>query len=250
MKSSILFLLTALSLHAAVFEVQYSVSYWFLGRIGTTNLRLETHDGHYRIDATATLEGVAALLARHHHERHSSEGRVGNDGTLIPVRYDVNKTLDGFSELKRYYFEGRQRRVLLQEHIKAEASSRHFDLHAMQFVSKVHTEEHSRMRLLAFYCRNDLLTLYFNARKPLKKLAANQSLSLKAVGARHGDVRIARLPETNHFAVKLDQDIFKSKNGTLYVEADDAMYVKRAVLKDVLLFGDLEVEREWLKRSP
>jgi hypothetical protein len=250
MRALLLLLTTVFSLCAAVFEVQYSVSYWFLGRIGTTYLKLETRENHYRIDATAKLEGVAALLARHHIEHHASEGRIGPDGTLIPHHYDANKTLDGYAQYRRYYFEPRQRRILLQERTMWEETSRHFDLHRMRFVSEIHPHEQNRMRLLSFYAANDLLTLYFNAGKRLKSLTVNNMITLKAVGARNGDVKITRQTGPNHFSVTLDQDIFKSKDGKLYVEADEAMYVNYAVLKNVLLFGDLEVKREWMKRSP
>jgi hypothetical protein len=104
--------------------------------------------------------------------------------------------------------------------------------------------------MLSFYATNDLLTLYFNAGKHLESLAVNDTVTLKAVGARNGDVTITRQTGPNRFAVTLDQDIFKSRDGKLYVEADETMYVDYAVLKNVLLFGDLEVKKEWIKRSP
>jgi hypothetical protein len=201
MKALLLLLTAAFSLCATVFEVQYSVSYWFLGRIGTTHLRLETRDNHYRIDATAKLEGVAALLARHHVEHHSSEGRIASDGTLIPHHYDANKTLDGYEQYRRYYFEPRQRRILLQERTKREETLRHFDLHQMRFVTELHSHEQSRILLLSFYATNDLLTLYFNARKHLESLAVNDTVTLKAVGARNGDVTITRQTGPNRFAI-------------------------------------------------
>ncbi|HHH72219.1 MAG TPA: DUF3108 domain-containing protein [Sulfuricurvum sp.] len=250
MKYPFLLLLASLGLHAAVFEVKYSVSYWILGRIGTTHLRLETNNRHYRIHATAELEGVAALIARHHREHHTSEGVISSNGTLIPVQYDVNKTLDDYEDLKHYYFNRRQKRILLKEHIKHEKIARRFDLNTMHFVTEKYTKKNRSTRLLSFYCENDLLTLYFNSEHPLKNLEGGDSIFFKAVGARHGDVHVTRLKKKNRFAVKLDQDIFKSKDGILFIESDDEMYVKNALFKDVLLFGDLEIKREYLKRSP
>lgn len=250
MKSFFFFLFFAALLSAAEFEVQYSVSYWFLGRIGTTHLQLSTDKKHYRIEATAKLEGIAALIARHHQEHHVSTGSIDKDRRLIPHHYDVNKTLDRYQNLRHYYYEPRQKRILLQEAQTWESTSRTFSLDSMHFITKNKTEHNTAIRLLTYYCEDDLLTLYFNARAVLKLLNINQSTSFKAVGARHGDVTVMKLKEPNRFAVTLHQDIFKSKDGRLLVETDDETFVKSAVLKDVLLFGDLEVEREWIKRSP
>lgn len=245
-----LFLLMSMTLHAAVIEVQYGITYWWLGRIGTTHMRFESHGDRYRIEAEAYLEGIAALIGRHHRERHTSTGMIADNGDLIPHRYDVNKTLDDYQSLQQYYFEPRQRRILLSTEDAYKTTRKHFDLATLGFKQIDTVDRRRYMRVMPFYARNDLLTLYFNVRRHLDPLATDGTLQLRTVGARDGKVTIKTASEHNRFTVLLDQEIFKSKEGKLFVETDASHYVTRAVLKDVLLFGDLEVEREWIKQSP
>ena len=95
----------ALSLPAATLDAQYDISYAFLPSIGTTTLHYESANGRYRIDADASLHGLAAVLAHHHSEHHTSIGRVDGDGRLIPERYDTLRTMDGFRRERRYLFD-------------------------------------------------------------------------------------------------------------------------------------------------
>ena len=250
MRALLLLSAAAVLLHSAVFEVQYAVSFWFLGRIGTTTMHFESADGRYRIEANATLEGIAALIAHHHSEHHVSSGHIAADGTLIPKHYDVTKTLDDYRSIRHYYFDRRHRRILLQQQTERTVSERRFDIDSMQFDTKRRLKKSAFVRLEPFYAENDLLSLYFNVRNVLGTLKASEQLQLSAVGARNGEVHISRQNGMYDFFVYLDQDIFRSKEGKLFVQTDRDLYVKSAVMKDVLLFGDLDVEREWLRQSP
>lgn len=250
MRWFLLFILLGTPLHAARFEAQYAVTFWWLGRVGTTHIHFESHGKHYRIEAEAYLEGIAALIAHHHHERHTSTGTIADNGDLIPHRYDVNKTLDNFQSLQHFYFRAPQHRILFYAEDTYKRTQKHFNPATMGFKQVNMVEKHRYRRVMPFYARNDLLTLYFNVRRHLDTLAADSTLRLHAAGARDGKVTISAAPERNHFIVLLEQEIFKSKEGKLFVETDASHYVTRAVLKDVLLFGDLEVEREWIKQSP
>lgn len=248
MRWFLLFVFLGTTLHAARFQAQYAVTFWWLGRVGTARIHFESHDKHYHIEAEAYLEGVAALIGHHHHERHTSSGMIADNGDLIPNQYDVNKSLDDFQSLQHFYFSPPRHRILFYAEDTYKHTHKHFDPATMGF-KKVNTVEKRRYRrVLPFYARNDLLTLYFNVRRHLDTLEG--TLRLNAAGARDGKVTINPTPVHNHFTVVLEQDIFKSKEGKLFVDTDASHYVTRAVLKDVLLFGDLEVKREWIKQSP
>jgi len=235
-----LFLLT---LHAEVVEARYAISYGVLGRIGTTTLRLNVQHGRYRIDAEAGLEGIAALLARHHTERHTSRGLVNGSGRLVPDRYDTLRTMDNYRRTQRYLFDRGHRRILLRQQLdRNETRGR--------FLTETVPRHYRFARRLPYWALNDLLSLYFNARSALERMANGGKIHFDAVGSRDGVVRIEKEQRPSEFVIYVNQDIFRSREGKLHISVDREFFVKSAVLKDVFLFGDLKVEREWLKRSP
>ncbi|WP_345985924.1 DUF3108 domain-containing protein [Sulfurimonas sp. HSL-1656] len=238
----------ALGLQAATIEARYSIAFWVIGHVGTTTLKLTTGQQRYRIEANATLEGIAALLAHHHSEHFLSEGHIDAQGRLIPERYRVLRTMDDYRREQLYRF-GRNG-ITLYQHEKMLVTLRRFDPDTMRYVAKSRPAERRAFLRLPYPAEDDLLTLYFNARPQLESLASGDSLTQHAAGTDGGEVHVTRRPAPYRYSVQLDQDIFRSARGEMEIETDEAYYVKNAVLKDVLLFGDLEVEREWLRQSP
>lgn len=243
-----LLITAALGLQAATIEARYSISFWVIGRVGTASLKLTTEQQRYRIEANATLEGIAALLAHHHSEHFLSEGRIDAQGHLIPERYRVLRTMDDYRREQLYRFGPNG--VTVYQHEKMLLTLRRFDPDTMRYVSKSRPAERRSFLRLPYRAWDDLLTIYFNARPQLEMLTPKDSLTLRAAGADNGEVNVTRMPAPYRYSVQLDQDIFRSAHGEMEIETDKAYYVKNAVLKDVLLFGDLEVEREWLRQSP
>lgn len=238
------------TLNAAVLEATYDISYWFLEHIATTTLRFESSNGHYRIDASAELHGFAAALAHHHSEHHTSIGRTDAAGKLIPEVYIAIRTLDGYRREQRFTFDRRQRQILLRQREMRVVKTRWFDPVAMRYTVSETPREHTFFRRETYYADDDLLTLYFNARALLKALPPNTLVSLPCVGSRDGIVKAQKRADPLEFILFINQDIFRSKEGKLDVEMDKDLYVKKAVLKDVFLFGDLEVKRVGLNPAP
>lgn len=247
MKAAALLLLLSTQLCAEVLDASYTISYWFLDNIATTTLHYEAKNGRYRIEADAALQGFAASLGHHHREHHISEGIITSEGRLEPRRYETRKVLDGYHRVQRFRFDHRRRRITLRQTTTYETTERHFDLQRMRFDSRRAPITRYAGAVLNFYARNDLLTLYFNARERLGALRPDEHLRLPAVGSRNGIVRI--LPARNgsteekSFWVHIDQDIFRSRDGMLRIVMDQDLYIEKAMLKDVFLFGDLRVER-------
>ncbi|WP_345970584.1 DUF3108 domain-containing protein [Sulfurimonas sp. HSL1-6] len=246
----ILALLTAaaFSLSAATIEARYAISFWVIGQVGSATLKLQTDAGRYRIEANATLQGVAALLAHHHSEYFQSEGHIDAAGRLVPERYRVLRTMDDYRREQLYRFGPSG--ILRSQHEKMRVTLRRFDAASMRYVTTTRPAERRSFQLEPYRADNDLLTLYFNVRQQLATLAPEHSLTFNAAGAGRGKVHIERALLPYRYRVQLDQDIFRSAHGEMAIETDETFYVKSAILKDVLLFGDLKVEREWLKKSP
>jgi hypothetical protein len=245
-------LLAALTgpLMAATLDARYDISYAFLPSIGTVTLHYHADKGRYRIEANATLHGLAAVLANHHSEDHVSTGRIGEGGRLIPDRYDTIRTLDGYRREQHYLFNHAGRIVTLHEHTVRTVTSKHFDTQSMHMVTTEKTSTDDRYFIMPYRADNDVLSLYFNARERLSKLQKGAILKLHAAGAGGGLVTIRRDTGQRHFTFFLHQDIFRSSNGEMQVVLGRNLYVKEAVLKDVFLFGDLTVTRNSLKERP
>ena len=247
--SALLFALTA-SLSAVTLDAEYSLSYGIFPAIGTTTLHYESADGRYRIVAEARLHGLAAILAHHHTERHISIGAIDAKGRLVPQRYETLRTMDGFRRERSYLFEQRHRYIIFEEHVDIQRKEKHFDPQTMHYVETVHPEKMFYRHIELYQAKDDLLSLYFNGRETLSALPVGETFNFAAAGAEHGIVKVTRQVLPLHFIFLLDQDIFRSKQGEVYVVTDEALYVKSAILKDVFLFGDLKVEREWLRTGP
>lgn len=245
-----LLLFVTLSTHAAVLEATYDISYWFLDHIATTSLRFESANGRYRIEANATLHGFAAALAHHHAEHHVSTGRIDTHGRLIPDTYRTERSLDGYKRTQRYTFDRQRHTIVLKQDETRMIETRHFDPLAMRYSVTESPQEISFTRRERYDADDDLLTLYFNARKGLKKLPPGQTVKLPCVGSRSGIVTVGKTARPLEFILFIDQDIFRSKEGKLDIEMDRNFFVKKAVLKDVFLFGDLKVQRQRLEERP
>ena len=247
-----LLLLTALtsSLFAAALDARYEISYAFFPSMGTVELHYRSAGGRYTIEANATLHGLAAMLAHHHAEYHVSSGRIDAQGRLIPDRYDTLRTLDGYRREQRFAFSPARQRVTRHERTERTVTSKHFDMATMRYVSEEHTDADVNNRLMPYRASDDLLSLYFNARERLGALREGSVLRFRAAGAGNGVVTLKRDAEPQHFTLFIHQDIFRSSRGEMQIELDKALFVKKAVLKDVFLFGDLKVTREALKEEP
>jgi hypothetical protein len=123
---------------------------------------------------------------------------------------------------------------------------------------KTQGKEKSKHReKLKFYAKDDLLSLFFNFKTLFPSLDIKKHYILHAVGTNKdtGKVDIFPLAKqdfsdlisgdlTNLKLMKviLSDKIFASKKGELYLGLDSRGLCEKAVLKDVILFGDIRGE--------
>lgn len=250
MRLCLLLALLLSHLHARTLEARYTLSYWVFDDIATVTLRMHSDAKRYSIDATAALQGIAAVIAHHHVERHHSEGEIDAAGRLVPERYDTIRTYDDYRREQHYRFAHAKRRIQLTQKEQRTENIRRFNTTTLRMETTPRSHEKAFRRTLPFYAPDDLLTLYFNARKSLKKLPPAQTVKLPCVGSRSGIVTVGKTARPLEFILFIDQDIFRSKEGKMDIEMDRNFFVKKAVLKDVFLFGDLKVQRQRLEERP
>lgn len=227
-------LFSASLLGAKTLNATYEVSYGVFQTMGISDARFETHeDNTYFIRIEARTTGLAKILSNNRIEIYESRGKI-KDGRLIPDQFKKTRKSDSKSTTKIFTFD-----------------------HLAKTVWKETIEEgKSRRSRNDFYAPEDILSLFFNVRQYMQ---SRQDQQLYALGARKKDGRIdvvfprgdalaamkkeLEMEDGIFLKVILNDRIFSSANGELLINLGKDGLCEKAVLQDVLLFGDIVGKR-------
>ena len=263
MKFFAILILCASALFSETISAKYEISFGVFGAVGSANTRLVRQGDRYEIVMDAVAQGVAGSLSGQRRESFRSKGRVVA-GLLMPDLYvhevSRKKGKTTKNERKTYAFDYARKTIKFQK-FKGTGGE-------LQLVSD---------EILPYFATNDLLSLFFNFSKiphsgdkffvraagaksadgridierPRGSVAANiaselgvappsdadtnSSAAASAKPGEHGaDKQAAAI-----YVVFINQPIFSSSRGELHLGLNERGYADRAVLKDVLLFGDI-----------
>lgn len=255
--------LSIASLQAASISARYDISFSIFGKIGEANVRYEHDDRFYYIYVDAGLIGTAAAMANNRREIHESFGII-KEGILLPELYKKTRTSD--HRYEESFFVPMPNKSIQKFRFREEnIYSSHFDLSKMRYIKEIEVKKSSSVKRLPYQADNDLLSLFFNINSILSTIPEGKKKVEHAIGARNdkGEIiitnptgkkrrELARLMPNNEnrlITVVVDQDIFKSGKGELYLNLDKDHLAIDAMLKDVLLFGDVKGKRVWMEGS-
>ncbi|MGD9655196.1 MAG: DUF3108 domain-containing protein [Sulfuricurvum sp.] len=221
-------------LSAKTLSASYEVSFGVFQTMGIADARLELNDDQtYRIRIDARTTGLAKVLSNNRTETYESRGIV-RDGKLIPNLYTKVRKTNSSVTVKTYTFD-HPNKIVWKETLKHEDRSK---------------EQNE------FYASEDILTLFFNIKYYMK---TPQNLTLYAIGGNGKDGRIdilyprgkaletvkktLDLQSGDFLQVVLNDRIFSSANGELQINLASDGLCEKAVLEDVLLFGDIVGQR-------
>ena len=252
MRVILLFLLCIVSLFAKDLNATYKVSFGIFGQIGIAKTSLHVEAKSYKITVHAKSTGFASFVSGGRQEWYESEGKI-KDGLFVPDIYrkivqrnaNVSKNFSDETEIqiKRYvltYVFNHKTKTVMATKTKTQGSEK---------------SQHSEK--LKFYTNNDLLSLFFNFKTLFPSLAIKQHHILHAVGANKDTGKIDLYPlkkkvfsnlisgdltDLKVMKVILSDKIFASKKGELYLGLNSKGLCEKAVLKDVILFGDIRGE--------
>ena len=226
---------------AKVLDVSYKVSFGILGEMGISDAHLETKGDTYTIDIKVKATGLAKTLSKNRKERHISKGHIVK-GMYIADTYKVIKSY-GKKYIEKLYIIDHKKKTVKKEYLSKKNGN-------------IQKEEHS---MLDFYSKNDLLTLYFNLPKMIKDRSKAGTYEFSAVGAERQNglvkVRIPTIKGMKNYKETLGkgdywyltaiiyQKIFASNKGELMLAVGKDGVAEKAVLKDLIMFGDLVAER-------
>jgi len=240
------------SIFAKDLNATYKVSFGIFGQIGVAKTSLHVEAKSYKITVHAKSTGFASFVSGERQEWYESEGKI-KDGLFIPdiykkiVQRKVNVSKNFSDEIKtqtkRYiliYTFNHKTKTVIATKIRIQGK-----------------KKSTSSEKLKFYSNNDLLSLFFNFKKLFPDLNIKKHHTLHAVGANKDTGKIDLFPlKKKNFSnlisgdltriklmkVILSDKIFASKKGELYLGLNSKGLCEKAVLKDVILFGDIRGE--------
>ncbi len=240
-KGLFLYILLALMLWSKNIQASYNVSYGIFGTVGTAKAYLHQSHKHYSIDIYLEATGIAKFLSQGRKEHHISKGHIVN-GVMISDMYQVIQSYGDVMMTKTYSIDHKNKRV------------------QKRYRKYLHTKlQEDTIRYLDFYAEDDLLTLYFNLKRLIPDTQKPHIYHFMAVGAERqkGKVTLTIPPAkalphyqkilgdgASWYALAMiHQKIFSSKDGELMLAIGDDGITNKAVLKDVIFFGDIRAVR-------
>lgn len=244
------------SLFAKEISADYSISFGIFGEIARAKASFKTDEnGSYEIVLNAYTTGLAHSLSSKRKEYFKSVGIIENE-ILKPNLY-FHKVTKTYKKSKTFSLNPKD----WQSYEKVDEKTYKFNHKNKQILYKKDrivdgVLQKDEFEPLEYYADNDLLSLFFNFAKLKAKFADKDKFNLFAVGANKKDGKIdVILPKEKilerlksdleesfgeFFIVFINQKIFASKKGELYLSLDESGICKKAVLKDVIFFGDIK----------
>ncbi|MFA6188116.1 MAG: DUF3108 domain-containing protein [Sulfuricurvum sp.] len=232
-----LLLLFAQLASGKILSATYEVSFGILQTMGIAQTQFEIKDDQtYNIYVTAKTTGIAKFLSNNRVEMYESRGIVKN-GKLVPSVFVKTRQTNSNKTVKTYTFD-HENKVVLTQTIETKNGQSHTDNDKNDY-----------------YAQEDFLSLFFN----LKNYSKQQNYTFYAIGGNKKDGRIdavypkneelseikkaLEMEEGTFLKVILNDRIFASRNGELLINLDSEGLCEKAVLEDVLLFGDIVGKR-------
>ncbi|MCH9740207.1 MAG: hypothetical protein K0U38_05145 [Epsilonproteobacteria bacterium] len=241
-KLMLISMLFTIFLEAKTTEVNYKVEFGIIGEIGIANAKLIQNENSYEIDIKLNATGIAKTLSGGREERHISKGHM-KDGVMVSDLYQVMKSHGSKVSNKIYTIDHKNRVVT-----KIEKRWKN---------GKVTKDKNST--IADIYAEDDLLTLYFNLNSYIKDKTLSKDYRFHAVGAEKQDGYVdVHIPTSNELVefketlgsdgawyagAIINQDIFSSEKGELLLSVGKDGITEKAVLKDLVFFGDIRAKR-------
>jgi hypothetical protein len=233
-----------ISLEAKTITENYSVEFGVLGEIAKVKATLDIHKNSYVIDVIMNVSSSIAKMATDNlKERHISKGHISK-GHYITDSYEMIKSFGEYNTYSHYRTNHNNRTIRLR--YKKWKNSKII---------------RSNIRKLGYYAKNDLVNIFLNLTR-YKNQTKGKGYIKKVAGAdrRNGSVLLTlpsarKAKEMEELLGPLDQGewystlimqrkLYASKKGELKIKmAKDAM-LKKAVLKDLVFFGDIRIIRQ------
>ena len=239
--SSIFITLCSLFLQAESIHVNYKGTFGVFGKVGTIYNTIDRNETDYQIETKVKLAGVAKMLLGGQKEHYISKGHLEN-GMMVSDYYVMTTIKKHKKVMKEYYID----------HIKKKTYKRYRKWKHGKLVKEEKKD-------LGFYAKDDLLTLYFNMDKYVRMHTKGSVFTVKAVGLekQKGIVKITIPSQKAEYLYQkylgsnavwyakalIVQENFRKKKGDIMLAGSQDGFIQKAVIKDILMYGDAKLIR-------
>lgn len=239
----ILLVLFTTILCARQIEGVYKVKFGLFGKVATAIAKLENNDTHYKASLNIVSTGIAKYLSKGRIESYSSEGKI-EENIYKPVKFYKSVQTKKKHYIREYSFNYEDNKLL---YIRVDKKN-----------NSKSSEE------LDYFTNNDLITIFLNMNSLVNfdkkenyieiayKKKEQRKIKLE-IPQNEDKKKIQKLLKTKYNKVVIaiiNQKIFSSSKGELLLALDDNNVVHKAILKDVVLFGDIKGELVSYKITP
>lgn len=231
-------------LHAQNIEAKYSVEFGVVGEIARAHATLAVNGSSYMIDANITVVGnIAKAVTNNLKERHISKGHIEN-ALLVTDMYQMIKSYAEVTSTTIYRVDHKTKRVTRQE-----------------IRWKQGKEILNEKVTLGYYGTDDMMTLFLNLPGHIRDKFTSRNYRFKVVGADRKNGRVDIYIPTKkalgeiqknmgngkkgdwYSRVVMHRQLYHSKKGELDLRIGKEGMVDKAVLKDLIFFGDVRIKR-------
>ncbi len=220
-------------------QLDYKATFGIFGTVGTIQNRLIQDKKSYTIKTTVKLAGLAKMLMGGQTEEYISKGHM-QDGLMISDTYMMTS---------------RKKEKVTEKAYTINHKKKYVQKRYRKWVKGKLVKE--SIEKLAFYAKDDLLTLYFNLGHAIKE--KNKRYLFKAVGLekQKGRVYITVPGEKGNYSYIKDlgkgavlyakalihQRNFRKKKGDILLAVGSDGFISKSVIKDILMYGDAQLVR-------
>ena len=226
---------------AQVTKIDYVGTFGVFGKVAMLKTKMTKKSSRYELVTDLEVHGIAKLILDNHEEQHISKGHVVN-GLMVSDDYTIKQNRGSKKVLKEYTFDHKQKKVTKR-------------VRKWQKGKLVKDKKET----LKFYARDDLLTLYFNLNNAIKDKKKGKSYLFRSAGLEKQDGKAyitipdsTKLPvykkdlgttALRYAKILIHQRNFRKKKGDILLSVAKDGFIEKAVIKDVLLYGDARIER-------
>ena len=232
-------------LNAKNIEAYYSAEFGIVGEVARAHATLTSNGRSYTLDANIKAVGaIAKTVTNNLKERHISNGHIVK-GLLVTDVYQMIKSYGVYNSTTIYWVDHKRKRVT-RHYIKWEKGK----------------EVINEKVRLGYYGKDDLMTLFMNLSKHIKEKHKSKHYRFSVVGADRKNGRVdVIVPSGNalkqmkilmgegkkrdwYSKVVMHRKLYNSEKGELEVRIGKEGLVEKAVLKDLIFFGDVRIIRQ------
>jgi len=248
MKYILLILWSSMLLEAKSMVADYSVEFGIVGEVGKVHTQYTDDTKYYTIDTNLSVVGMLAKAVMHNlKERHICKGFIAKDGRRIATSYQMIKSYGEYKSMTLYTVNHKSKSISKKYQKWQKTKNNHYRK----------TQDYTIP--LKYYATDDMVTLFLNLAEHIRFKNKAKHYVFKAVGAdrKNGrvDINIPRDKETIEMEklvgkrqqgdwlmnLVMHRQLYNSKQGELMVRMNKESMIEKAVLKDLLFFGDVRI---------